>query len=96
MLIYSEDMNSGKMIFILESEEGIAGIFYIYNDMIVPDYSTESLLSVSKLRNDRRMYHTDFFEDYMRNKYHELRYENDDSIPRGRVSETIKVSVMIT
>ena len=82
-----------------ESNEPIEGIFYIYNDQIVPDYYSECLFSqvesniFSKVnkQNPRKcaMYHTDFFKHYIRGVYEEVGY-NEKFLPRGRVLKTSK------
>lgn len=73
---------------IAESIEPIDGIFYLYDDMIVPDYYSECLLS--DLRNLRRnkMYHSHFYPEYMTRKFDGLSY-NEKSLPRGRVDHCI-------
>lgn len=78
---------------ISNSTEPIEGIFYIYKDVLIPDYYSEcvesdSLLFKNELNsNDRRMkmYHSDFYNNYMKIKYPELS-NDENSIPRGRVN----------
>jgi len=73
---------------IAESIEPIDGIFYLYNDMIVPDYYSECLHSdLSNLRRNK-MYHLHFYPEYMSRKFDGL-YYNEKSLPRGRVCHSI-------
>ncbi len=80
---------------ILESKESIEGIFFVYNNQIIPDYYSECLESDSVgfncFRNDgspqREMYLKRFFENYLVQKYPELKGRcTEASLPRGRTS----------
>lgn len=69
---------------IAESDEPIEGIFYLYHNTVIPDHYSECLISDKENPLRRKMYHSHFYADYMRNKFKELDY-SEKSIPRGRI-----------
>lgn len=81
--------------YIQNSTEPIEGIFFIYQNNIIPDYYTECLESESvcmncyRSHNDirRQMYLLTFHQKYMTKKFPELKYYmNEKALPRGRTS----------
>ena len=79
---------------IADSDEPIEGVFYIIDDIIVPDYYSECLFSeadtytISHSQNPRRrkMYCPDFYFDYICKVYRSVAHPFDyNFLPRGRV-----------
>lgn len=71
---------------IANSTEMIAGIFYIYNETIIPDYFSERLMSEYKPFDNKEMHHDTFFQKYMRKKYRkELSFKDYQDISRSRI-----------
>ena len=88
---------------IKNSNEPIEGIFFIYNNQIIPDYYTECLESESVCMNcyrspsdiRRQMYLITFYENYMANKFPELkRTWNEKALPRGRTGVHFSTKVL--
>lgn len=67
-----------------ESLEPVNGIFYIYNNEIIPDYNSECLVSKADSQNKKHMYHSYFYLNYMKRKFTELP-DGEKSLPRGRI-----------
>lgn len=73
---------------IAESTEQIEGIFYLYNNKIIPDFYSECLISDTDNPCRKQMYHLEFYPNYMRRKFSGLSY-SEKSIPRGRIFNAI-------
>ena len=76
---------------IADSDEPIEGIFYIIDNKIVPDYVSECLFSEANDRDNprkRRMYHDQFYPNYIRTAYRDAATSHDHrSLPRGRIEK---------
>jgi len=69
---------------LIESDQPIMGIFYILNDVIIPDYYTECFFSNAHTPLSKERYHSDFYAKYIRKKYPEFT-GGEKQIPRGRM-----------
>ena len=86
----SSVVNSGR---ILESMLPREGIFYIYNDELIVDYSSMRKVYLSSggysdaqsIASGDTMAHTSFWTNYMIKDFPELQGKNYMSIPRGRI-----------